>query len=367
MGILSLLFGKSSTEKQNAVVTYEETAPIKSVNQIPVGLPDENGLYVADLVMLAKAESYPVTGANYQGYLKYEYGIEKPSDILYSLKEKGLIKKGSAVDALPKLKVTELTEITTTLGLKCKKQKNAMIELLSAQNEELVSQACKVRYWKLTDNGESVLKKNAYVPFFLGKHPYSLKEIGITIFDVNEYLNANPKARYRDAIWRLLYSRANELQIYMKLHPHTGTAVPHNYCNVYRVMGLFVEEERQFVNARDFYFQYIFKSINLRDGAETVHLYRITKGRKERDSIASGFYNHIQLMPFQKDDIKRLMNESGINTPDYKYSLIQSFDRVRDECVFSKEDVADFVIYELNEDTTSASELSKRMILGAIK
>ena len=135
--------------------------------------------------------------------------------------------------------------IATSVQIQSKKTKAALLEELSALSEIQLDKYVHEKYWVLTEKGQKELDCNKYIQFFLEKHSYALEEIGIDLWVVNEAIIQNPKVRYRDEIWHLLNKKENEISIKIQTEPYSGTGLTNLYCNIYRAMALFVEEEGQ--------------------------------------------------------------------------------------------------------------------------
>ena len=372
MRLLSSLFGKKDApKKEQVVVKVSETT--KETNKTPSlhhkGKPDVAGLYPSELVMLSLAEHYITTETNYPGYLTYTYEIANPLKILKSLQAKGYIEVGSAIDALDHLKLPELKGIAVSLGIVVKGKKTDIISQLSRAGEESLSQFVDERTWKLTDSGKAELKANPYIQYFLEKHPYNVNEVGVDIWSVNDEFVKNPKRPYRDIIYRQLNSQMNKASIAFQKDPMSGSASTHQYCECYRMMGLFIEEEgKSVVNAADLYFQYLFKRINIHAGLQLLKTYKLFKNdRKYQAEAIQRYYDDIQLYPFHKTELLRLIDELNIDEEAVRDSMIISFKRANDTGVMTENEAADFIILELNGEGDKSRELAEKLAKKAVK
>lgn len=371
MGMFSSLFKK---KPGNTVDTKSDISPVSTpVVSSPTlhlrGKPDANGLYPSELVMLAVAERFNTTETDFPSYLKYSYEIVNPSKMLLSLQSKGLIGVGNAKDSLEFLKVAELKEIASVLGLPSKGKKAEIIAAISQVEEVNYAQLVKDRKWILTSAGSEALKLNPYIHYFLEPHPYSITSVGVDIWAVNEEFVKNPKRPFRDIIYRLLNDKMNEAALTFQKNPHSGSAYTHQYCECYRTMGLFVEEEgKSFVNASDLYFQYIYKRINIQAGLQLLLHYSINKNDKAAlDEIFERYYDDIQLAPFHRTELLRIIDELGINGDAIREAFITSFKRANDTGVMSENEAADFVILELNGEVDQSRELALSLARKAVK
>lgn len=372
MSFLSLLFGKKDNQKK-VQVTVKNIEPQKETNSAPSlhhkGKPSANGLYPSELVMLSLAERYSTTETHFPGYLTQEYEIANPPKMLKSLQTKGLVEVGSAKDSLESFKLPELKEIASSLGIAVKGKKADIISQLSEASEESLSAFVKERKWRLTESGRKELKANPYIQYFLEKHPYNVKDVGVDIWSVNEDFVKTPNRPYRDIIYRQLNDRMNKAFLTFQKSPTSGSANTHQYCECYRMMGLFIEEEgKSFVNAADFYFQYIFKRINIYAGLELLKTYKLFNYDKKMQAVAiQRYYNDIQLYPFHKTELLRLFDELNIDGDEARKTMITSFKRADDTGIMTEQEAADFVILELNGEGDKSRELAEKLALKAVK
>lgn len=371
VGVLSSLFGKKDknedTQVQRTVPKIKKDAITTPTFHLK-GKPATNGLYPSELVMLAVAERYRIAETQFPGYLTYTYEVVNPLKMLKDLQARGFLKIGSPIDILPNFKLSELKEIAVSLGIAAKGKKADIISQLSEIDEEKLGKYVKDRSWKLTENGKEALKANPYIQYFLDKHNFNIAEIGVDIWSVNEEFVKDPKRPYRDIIYRQLNNQMNKASIAFQKNPMSGTTNTHQYCECYRMMGLFVEEEKSYMNAADLYFQYLFKRINVSAGLQLLISYQLFKNDKkyQMDSIKR-YYDDIQLYPFHRTEILRLIDELGITRNDIRNALITSFVRTGDSGIMSVEEAADFIILELSGDVDKSRDLSDKLAKKAIK
>lgn len=372
MSLLSSLFGKKNRPKQeqptvNVLVTKEKTANSPSLHFR--GKPDIYGLYPSELVMLSLAERYIITETYYPGYLSYTYEIANPPKMLKSLQAKGLIEVGSSKEALPNYKIPELKEIAASLGIDVKGKKADIVFQLSEVDEDRLESLVKNRKWKLTDSGKAALNANPYVQYFLEKHLYNINEVGVDIWSVNEEFAKNPKQPYRDVIYRQINNQMNKASIAFQKDPMSGSTDTYLYCECYRMMGLFIEEEgKSFVNAADLYFQYLFKRINIHAGLQLIKAIKLFKNDKKSQAEAiQRYYDDIQLYPSRKAELLRLIDELSIDGDTVKESMITSFKRTDTIGIMNEREAADFIILELNGEVDQSRELADKLAKKAVK
>ena len=365
MGLFSSIFRKKDDDKVKVSVTTEAKTPILHLK----GKPDADGLYPSELVMLSYAEKYKTTETNYPAYLTNTYEIVNPAKMLKSLQAKGYIEVGGAKDALDGFKLPELKEMAASLGIAVKGKKADIISQLHEADEESLSQFVKDRTWKLTESGKAALDANPYIQYFLEKHPYNVTEVGVDIWTVNKDFVKNPKRPYRDIVYRQLNDQMNKAFIAFQKDPASGSANTFQYCECYRQMGLFVEEEgKSYINAADLYFQYIYKRINIHAGLQLLRSYTLFKGdKKYQNETIKRYYDDIQLYPFHKTELLRLIDELGIEGDAVRDALITSFKRANDIGIMKEQEAADFVIFELNGEDNKSRNLADKLAKKAVK
>ncbi|MBQ8288576.1 MAG: SAP domain-containing protein [Clostridia bacterium] len=371
MSIFSSIFGKKDNNVKVIVSTpgLEKAFPVDTSKLHLKGTPDVNGLYPSELVMLAVAEKYNTMETNFPSYFMNNYEIANPAKMLKNLQSKGYIEVGSSKDSLGNFKLPELKEIATFLGITVKGKKADIISRLSEVEEEHLAQFVKERNWKLTDSGQEALKANPYIQYFLEKHPYNVAEVGIDIWTVNKEFVKNPKRPFRDIIYKQLNDRMNNASIALQKDPARGSSNSYQYCECYRLMSLFVEEEgKSYINAADLYFQYIFKRINIHAGIQLLMNYSLFKNdKKYQNEMVERYYDDIQLYPFHKTELLRLIDELGIDGGAVREALITSFKRAKDTGIMTENEIADFVILELNGESDKSRDLADKLVKKAIK
>lgn len=371
MGVLSSLFGKKD---KNEDALTQRTAPEMKKDSIETptlhlkGKPDTNGLYPSELVMLSVAERYKISETQFPGYLTYTYEVINPLKMLKDLQSRGFLKVGSPIDALPNFKLPELKEIAASLHITARGKKADIISQLSEVDEEHLGKYVRDFSWKLTESGNAALKANPYIQYFLDKHNYSISEIGVDIWSVNEEFVKDSRHPYRDIIYRQINKQMNKAAVGFQKNPMSGSVDTHQYCECFRIMGLFVEEEKSYVNAADLYFQYLFKRINISAGLQLLINCQLFKNDKKYQSdLIKRYYDDVQLYPFHRTELLRLIDELNITGDEIRNSLITSFKRTKDSGIMSAEEAADFVILELSGDVDKSRDLSDKLANRAIK
>ena len=372
MSIFSALFGKKKDE--TPAVKPSVSKPAKATTEATPSLhlrgkADANGLYPSELVMLAVAERYKTTETNFSDYFMRKYEIINPLKMLKSLQARGFIQIGSPIDMLPSLKVAELKEIAAGIGLEVKGKKADIVAALSEVPPDKIDGFIKERKWKLTDLGQAALKQNPYVQYFLDGHEYDVTMVGVTIWTVNEDFVKDTKRPYRDVFYRQLNDRMNEACIAFQRNPMSGTANTYQYCECYRLMGLFIEEEgKSHINASDLYFQYIYKWINIHEGMRLLLSYKLWHNDKaHQKELLEHFYEDIKLAPYQRTELLRLIDKLELNGEALRKSLITSFERAEDTGIMTPKETADFVIYELSGEMEKSMDIANKLAKKAVK
>jgi hypothetical protein len=373
MSFFSSMLGKH--HKHDESETYVSSPQNTALNCIDSpklhlrGQPDANGLYPSELIMLAVAERYKTTESSFPGYLSYTYEIANPAKMLRNLYSRGYLEIGSPRKMLSTFTIPKLKELSVALGISVKGKKADILSQFATVDDEVLSKFVQDRMWALTDFGKSALADNSYIEYFLDRHSYDISEVGVNIWSVNEEFVRNTNRPYRDIIFRQLNDRLNDASIEIQKKPASGTAVTHKYCECYRLMGLFVEEEgKSYTNAADFYFQYLFKRINIHAGLQLLVSYRFWgNDKKQQAETINHYYNEIQLYPFHRTELLRLIDELDISGDDVRKAMVTSFKRADDSGIMTPNEAADFVILELSGDVDQSKDLSDKLAKKAVR
>ena len=369
MGLFSFLFGSKDADKNTGVPKANKGSTSKKDGVYKKGLPDAAGLYPSDLVMLSVAEKYKVTESNFPSFLSERYQVAEPKRTLKELEEQGFLEIGKPKDALSGFKVTELKEIASELGVHAKGKKADIISQLSEVDDEKLGAIVTELTWKLTEKGQEELKANPYVQYFLDRHSYDVTEAFVTIWTVNEEFMKSPGRPYRDIIYRQLNDQMNRNAAVIEKDPLSGSSRTHVYCECYRLMSLFVEEEgKSYINAADLYFQYIFKRINIHAGLQMLVSYKLARNNRSLQAEAvNSYYYEAKLLPFHKEELRRLVKELGADDRTARDSMISSFKRANDKGIMTEEEAADFILLELEGKTDAAMKMAGRLARQAVK
>ena len=371
MSFFASLFRKKSLDtRQLPIKTAEMHEESKNIPVLHLkGKPDIYGLYPAELIMLSIAERYEVSETDFPRWLIHKFEIYNPVNILKNLQDRMFLEIGNVMDYLPRLKLAELKELAIALNVSDKGKKTEIIERLTSVPEDVLSNVIKKRMWRLTNKGIEAVKANPYIQYFLEKHSYDTTEVGVDIWMINNAVIEAPKMKYRDIIYRQLNLVANEMYIQISTNPESGTAMPHRYCECYRMMSLFIEEEgRSYVDVLNLYSWYLFKRINIYGGLSLFNRYRLcAKGMDFENTCIENYYNDVQLYPYQKGELFRILGKLNADSDDIRKMMIESFARTQDVGIMSAEEAADFIILELSGDVDRSRELACKLAKNAIK
>ena len=116
------------------------------------------------------------------------------------------------------------------------------------------------------------------------------------------------------------------------------------------------------------YFQYLFKRINIHAGLQLLVNYKTYNyDKKFRETFINRYYEEIQLYPYQKTELLRLLDELNISGDDVRKSLSTSFERAQDTGIMSVKEAANFIILELSGDVDQSRELAYKLAKKAVK
>jgi len=328
------------------------------------GLPDKNGLYPSELVMLAVAEKYKVNEGHYPGYLTYNYEIANPEKMLRDLQSRGYVTVASASDSLNNLTVSELKEIASALEVSKTGKKAEIIARLADHGDEALETHVKDRTWKLTDEGVAALNNNPYVQYFLDKHAYNITEVGVDIWAINKICVEHPKMRYRDAIWGEL----NRQTIEAAKGFGNGSYSTYKYCQIHRIMALFMEEEgKLYLDAAKNYFIYLYDWINLHEGRNLIYQYHLINDKVYREKLIQEYYEEIKLYPFQRQELLSLIDKLNMSESDLRYHMIKAFTRSKNVVIMDPVGAADFISYEMSGEIAKSKKLAIELATRAVK
>lgn len=189
--------------------------------------------------------------------------------------------------------------------------------------------------------------------------------------------------KHRDVFYHQLDARKNELSVEIvttiaslaKAKSISADALrkkndlfftTEEYCECLRSMALFIEEEgSSYVNAADFYFQYLFERINVHAGLGMANDARLIYGRdkigrNQLNTYLSDFYRDCRFHDNVIKEVMRIKEEAGISDDDFRNALIKSFNRAEHSGFMSVNEAADFVFLELSGENQKAEALCRK-------
>ena len=201
MGLFSLFFKKKHNQDikiTTSPVIVNKSVPTSEASPLPNsskrGIADENGLYPTELLMLFIAEKFYVNGDKFPAYLRNDFQIGYPKEILVRLHEDGFIRKPDISESLMKLKSTELQDIATNFDIALSgKKANMVSKLIENVDADLLRTFITDGKWIITDRGHKAIELNPYVNFFVEKHLYHPSAVNIDIWKVNKLVHQTHK------------------------------------------------------------------------------------------------------------------------------------------------------------------------------
>ena len=150
--------------------------------------PIAEGLYAHEILILSYAETFHLSGNEYQGFWWWHYGIQDVSAILKSLQSRGFITEGGTDSAVKSCTTSELKEFLKSQGLKVGGKKDDLVaRVLTEAEPSAVQAAFPNKTYVLTEKGRMVLDANMAI---IEAH----KDPEKRIWDVPENeLNRSPK------------------------------------------------------------------------------------------------------------------------------------------------------------------------------
>ncbi len=365
MGFFSFLFKK----KQDNVIKVS-ASPVMNNNAVPVptvspvsnsskkGIADVNGLYPTELLMLFIAEKFYVNGDKFPAYLRNNYQIGYPKEILVHLHDGGFIRKPDISESLLKLKLTELQDIATNYGIEVSGKKSNIVSILVDKvDDKSLRTFVSDGKWILTDKGKDAIKKNAYIGFFVEKHLYSPSAVGIDIWKVNKLKSQYPHMLYRD----LIHSELNQQQL-VAYEKGLKTRQFSDYCEYTRAMALFVEEEKKHpVTAAATYLEYLFYRINFKSVINYINFITAISFSSKLKEDPEHLNMECYLFDRELNEIE-LIREGMNYTPEQFYTfMIEQFSNMKDTSAFSAKQLADYISYSIVRDKESTLKICKEV------
>lgn len=326
MGLLSSLFSKKAPSNTNN--TRQTQLLTKSQK----------------LILLSLAEGYKINGSNLPQYLTTKYRIVNARHEYQVLLSQGLIRESTNKESIVHLKNVELQSILSDMGLYTGGKKSELCSRINENvNDEQLDRYNIERYWMLTDAGKVELENNPYIDLYTGNHKYSLLELGIGYDEIATALtNISPK-RYRDVVWSKFNDRSSSFY-----SNAMKTKNFHQYCELLRAMGLFLEEEVKYKEALHQYLRCEHYKVNFKGLLCALANYNISKKMKD---ASDAFMIEAELLPFEIDDIQRLKDECGLKQAELDSYMLDMLRREHDTGVFNPAEMVEFINCGLKKQT----------------
>lgn len=185
------------TQFERTVITFEERK--KTCN------PSRNGLYVAEILLLAMCSSYPNPKNGYPGYWWFQYGIRNVGNALKSLEQRGFIQFSTATESIHKLTIPQLKNILEKFDLPTVGKKSDLVDRIQdSLTENDLADSIPDRKYTLTELGRRELEENEYV-LYMHRHPRKTTEDttfgpAFNVWEVNKQLAQNPQKYWQHIV-----------------------------------------------------------------------------------------------------------------------------------------------------------------------
>lgn len=379
MGLLKALFGRNKEEKKDSGAQSKtanqptsriqankpssakvgnQPSPAVVVKQIApnitVTTAKKPSAKVQDMVLIAVSEKYMVGEKKYPDSFPWEYGIAFPAERFKALEKKGYIKPASAAESLSSLKLSDLKELAAQNGLTVSGKKDAICKRIAdGVPSSVLEAAVYERYWKITDAGRELLDRNPYVEFYLADHPYSLKDVNLNLYAMENLLSDTPKELIRKKIWAELSRQSLELG-------KTNTSEScYDQCNILRFRALFREEEQKYEEALGIYMDYIclwhnrYAMYSVRNSYEMFRTYEFASHAMLRDG---------SMRPFILKEILRISSECNFDSDQLKNFMYNAFSNDRNCCYFTPKELTDFVMFSFSNDENGKNRICEQVV-----
>lgn len=331
MGFFSNLFGNKNATNTNKSNNSPKASQVKTSKS-------------QKLILLYFAEKYKVDGTSYPQSLSTKYGIPFVKQEYQTLYSEGLIRESTNKEALIHLKVAELKTIASDIGISGSGKKDELCTRIidNVTDEGLVRYNLN-HYWMLTDKGREELQNNPYIELYTGEHKYRLLEIGLRYEKIASELVSISPQRYRDVVWKNL----NEMSVNSYAEAMRTTNF-HQYREVLRTMGLFLEEEGKYKEGLYQYLRCIYYNVNFKAVTGAIVNYKLFKKMKD---ASDAFMIDAEMMPYEIDDVTRLIDECGFSAKDFDAYMFDAFQKEHDTGIFTPQEMVEFVNHGLRKHT----------------
>ena len=362
MGFLKSIFGKK--EETNNTRTFETSQEQRIVPEEKTGSVSKNKSSskskIQELIMLSQAEQYKVGESRYPDYFRSEYGIGFPGEVLTSLEKKGYIRQSTAKETLPNLKATELKKIASDNGLKVSGKKDDLcIRIAENVAEEDLAPHITERYWKTTEQGEKLLSDNPYIGFYMDKHEYTLSSIGLDVFAFSKLYDMPLNGSVRDRLWGELNRLS--MEFYSK---GMNKGDFQNYCELLRIMALFLKEEGKYKDALAQYMRYLHYRANFKAGLQALQHYG-SIGFVDNDAVVLTV--EVEIMPYTAQEIISISEGCGFDSSQLRSFMLDAFSKEKDTGLFTPQELTELTMLGLNGDREGQKKICVKAMKAALK
>ena len=96
--------------------------------------------------------------------------------------------------------------------------------------------------------------------------------------------------------------------------------------------------------------------------------YKLARNNRSLQAEAiNSYYYEAKLLPFHKEELRRLIKELGTDGQAVRDTMITSFKRANDKGIMTEEAAAEFIFLEMEGKSDAAMKMASRLARQAIK
>ena len=350
--------GQKNAQNNNVNWRSTETSSSSSTSNFE---PDFKAK-VQDLVMLYYAENYKVDEVKYPEYLRSRYEVGFAKEKLKSLEKRGYIRPSTAAESIPHMKVSNLKEIASQFGIKASgKKEDLCTRIVENVTEEQLAPCIADRFWIVTDEGNAFLDDNRYIKLYLDKHEYSLDSIGLDVFSFSKLYEKKLNGTIRDRLWGEFNRRT---MVYFQNAIKTGNF--YEYCELLRVMALYLKEEKRYIDSLRQYMRYMFYQENFRAALPALQHYGCT-GRV--DDNADYLFINAEVLPFMAQEVMSISEGCGFDSSRLSEFMRECFleEMKANTGIFDEDELTELIMCGLNGDKEGQKAICSQAMNAAMK
>lgn len=318
-------------------VTFRESSDVNLDKILPKLKKNPSGLFPHEILAIEYANKYFFGENTFPGFWWYKYGIKDMTALLESLRERGFLSLSSYTDSLHLYKVDELKTVLRAKGLKVSGKKQELINrLIQSLSEDELIELFPRRAYIVTKKGKNAIKDDEYI-LYAHTHHYE----GINIYSLNILLDGQTK-NYRNGIWNHL----KKLSLEYKQQNQHGL-----FRNIELQMAQFFLEESDYRDALPLLIEVVYWDTS---GLGNGTLYIEFTGSAwfpYETSIAKPAPGVISLIV----DCKKMLNLNGKEFRALIEEVLGSLNAPFH--IFTKNEVADIIELEIEQDTFQLSRI----------